>query len=296
MTPHFFNTIRPLPKYRGGLTQKQVDYMKILIDKMMDARFNKQMAAYALATNYWETGGRMLPVREGFASSNEDAVRIVTRMFNQGRISTNYAVPDPTTGQSYYGRGPVQITWKRNYDKLGKQLGKSLVTTPDLALDPDIGADILVQGMKLGLFTGVSLDDVSEPATGEIDFSNDRKVINGKDRADEIAKVAGVFLAAIDFDMMKKSRIVKASKVSNTTSNLGIGGTLLGAAVGGAQALIGDAETVEEAVVTGIILADAMPFMGPALIVLAFVAFIVVKAQAKKTEQARREDSDNTNY
>lgn len=48
----------------------------------------------------------------------------------------------------YVGRGYVQITWKRNYEIYGRKLGIGLVGTPDLAMDPHVAADILVEFFK----------------------------------------------------------------------------------------------------------------------------------------------------
>ena len=139
---------------------------------------NPQQRAYIMATAYHETGATMAPVRETFASSDAQAVRNLS--------GSKYAVPDPETGQSYFGRGYVQLTWKDNYAKLGKRLGVDLVNHPELALDPKISAQITVIGMKEGLFTGRSLDDYTGP-NGQFDSVGARAIVNGSDRAGKIA-------------------------------------------------------------------------------------------------------------
>lgn len=192
----FFSIVRSL--FSGSMSQAQVDGINLILGVCRDEELSRQATAYCLATSFHETGRRMQPVREGFASTDKGAVKAVTRLYQKGRISTNYALPDPQTGESYFGRGHVQLTWKTNYRKMGEELGYDLVRHPHLALVPNISAHILVRGMKKGLFTGVSLDDVSEPLTSEPDFTNDRKVVNGYDRAEKIAQYADVFYDALE--------------------------------------------------------------------------------------------------
>ena len=88
----------------------------------------------------------------------------------------------------YYGRGFVQITWKENYDKFGKLLGLDLVGNPDLALVFENAIFILVYGMKHGTFTGKKLDDYFGDRGSN--FVEARKIINGKDKAKQIALLA----------------------------------------------------------------------------------------------------------
>lgn len=46
-------------------------------------------------------------------------------------------------GAKFYGRGYVQITGRSNYTNYGREIGVDLVATPDRALEPGIGAEIL---------------------------------------------------------------------------------------------------------------------------------------------------------
>lgn len=162
--------------------------------------------AYILASVYHETGTRMLPVREGYAETDAEVIRIVARMYQQGRIKRNYALPDPVTGQSYFGRGPLQLTWKDNYVKADNELGLGgeLVKNPSLALDPVIGARIAVYGMYEGWFSGHpdadegvpdrrDLWDYINPATGKKDYFEARRIVNGLDSAGKIAGYATRF-------------------------------------------------------------------------------------------------------
>lgn len=186
---HFWQHIAP--KIR---TPSQVDGVKRIVDTcLMNGIGSKHHLAYILATAYHETGGRMQPVREGFAATNEGAIRAVTRLYEQGRIRTNYALP--INGHSYYGRGLIQITWKDNYDRVGKLLGVDLVNNADLALDPQVSADTLVLGMLGGWFTGRKLSDYDRE--DGYDYYGARRIVNGLDRAMDIAELAAFFERAI---------------------------------------------------------------------------------------------------
>lgn len=181
--------------FENRLTQGQVNGFEATFDYIRDS-FGVGWSGlpYVLATFYHETGRTMQPVREGFAKSNEEAVRIVTRMYEQGRISTNYAKPDPVTGLSYYGRGMIQTTWERNYRKLGFVLfnnSEIFVNNPDLLLDLKISVETSIEGMKLGLFTGKRLSDYLTKE--KKDYYNARRIVNGLDKASLIAGYAERF-------------------------------------------------------------------------------------------------------
>lgn len=48
----------------------------------------------------------------------------------------------PGIAYMYIGKGPIMLTGMSNYNRVGKAIGVDLVSNPDLALDPDIGAKI----------------------------------------------------------------------------------------------------------------------------------------------------------
>ena len=112
----------------------------------------------------------------------------------------SYGQPDPETGQTYYGRGYVQLTWKSNYQAMGKILGIDLVNQPDMALDPATAYHIMSHGMQNGSFTGVGLKKYIHDDT--CDYVNARRIINGTDHAQEIAD------AAIWFQQILKECVV----------------------------------------------------------------------------------------
>lgn len=131
--------------------------------------------AYMLATAYHETGKAMLPV--------EEIGRGHGRIYG-GKVKkdgTTYALPN----KIYYGRGLVQITWYENYLTFSKRLNADFLNEPELTLTMKYSIKIMFLGMTQGLFTGVNLaryfDDKKE------DWTNARKIINGKDKAELIA-------------------------------------------------------------------------------------------------------------
>jgi hypothetical protein len=173
-----FARIRETP-FGGVMHQGQVDGCNALLDAW-EARagfVDRRWLAYMLATAKWETNHTMKPVEE----------------IGKGR-GRPYGVPT-IDGRVFYGRGYVQLTWATNYAKMAALTGADLVGHPDLALDPKIAAIILFEGMKDGLFTGVGLpryfsEDVDDPV-------NARRIINGTDRAEEIAAIHHAFLAGL---------------------------------------------------------------------------------------------------
>ncbi len=169
------------------MAQDQVDGMTAILDAWeawepvnLDLAPNLRWLAYALATTFHETGQRMQPVSE----------------VGQGR-GHDYGIPDPVTGQVYYGRGLVQLTWKANYQVQGQRLGIDLEHNPELALGPETAANIMLHGMAAGSFTGRRLGQYFGTNPAQNDPVNARRIINGTDCATLIASYHRVFLSAV---------------------------------------------------------------------------------------------------
>ena len=178
---------------RGKLTQGQVDGINIILKATAD--LHPTWRAYLLATAWHETARTMQPVRETLAKTDEEAVRRLDRAWKQGKlpqVSTPYWQFDPD-GKTWLGRGYVQLTHKKNYQKAKRHTGHDLVSHPSLAMKPEIAARILVDGSVEGWFTDRKLSDYLPG-----DYVNARRVINGTDRAREIAAIAKVFEEALD--------------------------------------------------------------------------------------------------
>lgn len=113
-----------------------------------------QMELYALATINVETSG-FAPIPEIGKGHNK-----------------KYGEIDPETGQAYYGRGFIQLTWRSNYEAAGKALGLDLVHNPDLALDPNDAARILAWYLKA--HEGGIRNDLNNK-----DYKAARQIVNG---------------------------------------------------------------------------------------------------------------------
>ena len=137
-----------------------------------------RQAAYMIATAMHETALTFLPIAE----------------YGKG-AGHPYGVIDPVTGLVYYGRGFVQLTWPGNYKSMGLKIGVDLYHEPDLAMEPENAYRVMSEGMRLGMFTGVSLEHFISGT--ECDYLNARKIINGLDCATIIAGYADKIAAAL---------------------------------------------------------------------------------------------------
>ena len=176
----FFDAVRESP-FPGRLTQGQVDGMSQFLSAWEPTPFkDRRCLAYCLGTQPIETAWTMQPIEE----------------FGKGR-GHKYGVPGRNGGQIPYGRGYVQLTWDENYERADKELGLNgrLVADYSLALDPDIAAKIMIYGMEGGWFTGKRLSDYFNAR--KTDWVNARRIVNGLDRAHEIAGHAQAFYAAL---------------------------------------------------------------------------------------------------
>jgi len=186
---YLFATLRGSAAFPHGFTQPAVNGINAIVDEwekrpeLIDLRW----LAYCLATARGEVGLNMQPVREGFAASDAGARTLVRNLHRSYAIVVN--------GHVYYGRGLVQLTWYDNYVKMGKLLGFDLASDPDKALIPTIAADIMFTGMTLGTFTGKKLADYISGT--KRDYVGARRIINGQDRAQELASYASAFEKAL---------------------------------------------------------------------------------------------------
>lgn len=202
MKPEVFWGVIRENLFMGAISQGAVDTINTIVDMYLGEGHTKpEHIAYILATAYHESYHRKHnpdwnPVREGFAKTNEAAIASVTKLYNAGRISHNYALAH-TNGRSYYGRGFVQITWPENYRKMGRRLGIPLYENPDLALDRTIAARLLIVGMVEGSYTGRKLSDYGM-VNGSFDAYNARRIINGLDKAELIEGYYETFNLAIN--------------------------------------------------------------------------------------------------
>lgn len=174
-----------------SLSSSQVSGIEGILDGFLthgDGR--AKTLAYALATTVRETGSRMVPVREGFATSDASARRIVAKKA--------YGKPAGPYGQVYYGRGRVQETWLENYEKTAKETGVDIVQFPDRRLEPVLDAQILFAGLLDGRWNGQGKGIAFYlPTNGPDDLKNARRTVNITDHWEEIAGYYQAFMKAI---------------------------------------------------------------------------------------------------
>jgi putative chitinase len=153
--------------------------------------------AYALATAYHETASTMQPIKE------IGGELYFKRMYDVGGVRPQLAISMGNTcagdGPKYCGRGYVQLTWKSNYAKAGRECGVDLVNYPDKAMELGVAAKILRIGMTEGWFTGKGFSRYL-PASGRAtsgQYAQARYIINGSDKAQQIAAHAKAFEDAL---------------------------------------------------------------------------------------------------
>lgn len=192
----FADQVRANP-FAGSMTQEQwggmasmLDYIDFLKWHPVDAatQYFHSWNAYCFATTFHETAFTMQPV-------------------------TEYGSQTYLRGKSYYpyiGRGRVQLTWAANYERSDKEIvagqwvadpgrfpGGKVDQLNDVvqALDDEVSNVNLFIGSWQGWYTGRKLTDYLTNA--EKDYYNARRIINGTDKAAEIASYAEAFEAAL---------------------------------------------------------------------------------------------------
>jgi putative chitinase len=138
-----------------------------------------------LATAFHETAHTMQPITEYGGRKYFDK-------YDTGDLAKRLGNTPAADGDGfkYRGRGLVQITGHNNYAEFG------IADNPDKALETATAVKIMFVGMTKGSFTGKKLADYFKG--GLSDWVNARRIINGTDRANDIAGYGKKFLAAID--------------------------------------------------------------------------------------------------
>lgn len=195
----FYDAVREKP-FGGRLSQGQVDGMGAILDAC-PPDLSTDRLAYCLATPVIETANTMQPIKEYGGAA------YFRRMYDiQGdrpAKAKELGNLKPGDGALFCGRGYVQLTGRANFAKATARLralgylpaGSDLEATPDLAMRPDVAAAILFVGMSEGWFTGKRLADYF--GAGKTDAVGARRIINGQDRAAEIAADWGYMRTAL---------------------------------------------------------------------------------------------------
>lgn len=198
----YFNSVRD-SLFSGSMNQQQVDGQNAIL-AAWEAKFPEGDArhlGYCLATTKWETSSRMQPIEE----------------YGKG-AGHAYGAADPQTGQTYYGRGYVQLTWRENYARADKELGlqdgKSCEWHAANALDQTIAGDIMFVGMEQGWFRKDEQGPHNLPRyfnDSRDDPFNAREIING-DKSHSVnwdARTIGQIIAS---DYMKFTAALNSAK------------------------------------------------------------------------------------
>jgi putative chitinase len=167
----YFQFVRSKP-FNGTLTQQQVDgqeYILAAFEERYDD-WDPRWLAYCLATTFHETSATMWPISE----------------YGKGEGAA-YGEPDPITGQAYYGRGFVQLTWDTNYKRVDQELGyqdeDSCYWHADNQLKCEVAAPTMFIGMSEGWFR-TGKDGTKETLQKYFNDTRDdpfgaREIING---------------------------------------------------------------------------------------------------------------------
>ncbi len=174
------------------LTEPRKQGLEFLLNAFAaDAEFTMlRECAYVLATIQWETAQTFQPIPE--------------RRFSKERNPRAWANQTRYWRTGFYGRGYVQLTWGENYRNTSTKLSGlqtsvngnpvSITATtftehPDYVLEPSIAYVIAARGMREGWFTGKKLSAFIREDEAP-DYVNARRIINGTDKAEEIALLA----------------------------------------------------------------------------------------------------------
>ena len=129
---------------------------------------DKAMVLMALATIRAETAG-FEPISEGKSRFNTSPNGHPFDLYDNRRDLGNRGKPD---GDSFKGRGFVQLTGRANYQKFGAEIGEDLIRNPALANDPKIASKLLAQFLK-------NKESRIRNCLAEHDLAGARKVVNG---------------------------------------------------------------------------------------------------------------------
>lgn len=185
----FFNKVRPA-FFDGHLTQSQTDGLSAILDyweNEFTPNTDLRWLAYYLATAYHETDRTIAAIRE----------------YGRGQ-GKRY-------GRVFYGRGLVQLTWRKNYQTMSDEFGVNLVKNPDKALDLNLAVKIMFYGMNSGTFGG----KLSTYIKGKkCDYVGARHTVNGTDKSNLIADYARIFEQILTDSAARQSSDASANSIA----------------------------------------------------------------------------------
>jgi len=149
---------------------------------------DKEIAVMAIATIGIETGGTFEPTEERKSRFNTSAGGYAFDLYDNRSDLGNEGPPD---GERFKGRGYIQLTGRKNYERLGAQIGvgDELIKNPELAASASVAAKIFVQYLK-----GVEKPIRAALAAG--DFTRARRTV-GSAQVDEFTKAYQIGISLV---------------------------------------------------------------------------------------------------
>lgn len=200
----------------GGWTKEKVAGVDAILDALeSEGVSDLRQMAYVLATPMIETGGSYQTITENLNYRSDVLVDKFKNRISQaeankyGRTTGHKANQEAIAniiyggdwgkknlgntlagdGWKYRGRGFVQITGRRLYELFG------YADNPDEVNDVKASALIIVRGMRDGSFTGKKL--IHYFNSEDENWTGARRIVNGTDRAFDIANYARKFYEAL---------------------------------------------------------------------------------------------------
>lgn len=204
----FYDVIRPklFPK---GMSQGVVNGLEFLLstwERQYQERTPITQFANVLGTAFLETAATMNPIHE--YGDRAYFMRMYDKTGSRPGVAATLGNTEVGDGAKFAGMGYVQSTGRANARRNTQKLRALGIIGPDidfeanheLMMKPEYAVHIMFIGMKDGWFTGKKLDDLIDAnidGDEHADFIKARAIINGKDRAEDIANYSDTFLAAL---------------------------------------------------------------------------------------------------
>ena len=175
---------------------------------------DERLCCYGKSTTRGEVGIKMLPVREGFKTSDSAAQAEMKRRranyLRTGKGPKYLYADDIRRGQMPYGRGKIQVTWWFNISRLKDAMKRDLnyimpqdpMVNPDILLNEEVSNMVLFYGLESGFFNGAKKGffyyaDQRTKEIGEYKAAMEmRKLVNGSNKAAQFADWYFDFLEA----------------------------------------------------------------------------------------------------
>ena len=152
------------------------------------SKFSRERISVADAQRYGRAAGQV---------ANQEAIANLIYGGAWGR--KNLGNTEPGDGWKFRGRSWPQFTGRRNAERIDDALGLggALVANPELYGRLGVCGPGMVEAMVNGWFTGLDMNEFIGGKGTLSQFAAARQVVNGTDRADDIAKYAMAFQDAL---------------------------------------------------------------------------------------------------